>query len=129
MEREHEEVVSSRPPPSPLSTQGLTSPILNRLSPLLAREWLRRRVLEEKGKLLEDTIKKAERMVLALCKYGNEEEKQLHITRVCKLRESLCKVLQSETFIRREMTERSGEKELRAKALKDENGADFFDLS
>lgn len=63
----------SRPPPSPLSShQGLINPVTSKLSPLLAREWLRRRVLEEKAKLLEDTIKKAERMVLALCRYGNE---------------------------------------------------------
>ena len=46
-------------PYSPLRSHNLVSPLSQHLSALLAKEWLRRRVLEEKGRLLEETIKKA----------------------------------------------------------------------
>lgn len=107
------------------SQQGMSAPILSHLSPLLAREWLRRRILEEKGQLLEDSIKKAERMVLALCSYGGEEEKRAHIAKVRKLREVLYGVFNRESYFRKEMEERPGENELREQALRDEGGSSF----
>jgi hypothetical protein len=34
-------------------------------------------------------------MVIALCSYGDEEEKSEHIGKVSKLRKALCRVFQS----------------------------------
>ena len=47
VERDQMEAGSTaRPLPSPLSAEGPNNPILTRLSPLLAREWMRRHLLE-----------------------------------------------------------------------------------
>jgi hypothetical protein len=79
----------------------------------MAGEWMKRRVLESKGKLLEDSIKKAEKMVLLLCRYGSEEEKRVHISKVRNIRHLLTASFKRETELRMKMEERQGEKHLR----------------
>lgn len=63
--REEESPISHSP-----FKEEQTDSLVQYLGPLLAAEWTKRMILESKSKLLEDSIKRAEKMVLALCRYG-----------------------------------------------------------
>lgn len=88
IEKDIREDLNSPLPRSSIKEEASVS-LSKQLGPLLAGEWMKRRILESKGRLLEDSIKKAEKMVLMLCKYGSEEDKRVHISKVRKIREIL----------------------------------------
>jgi hypothetical protein len=79
---------------------------------------MKRRILESKGNLLEESIKKAEKMVLMLCRYGSEEEKRIHINKVRRVREALSESFAQETKWRNTMEDRKGETALKELVLR-----------
>lgn len=53
--------------------------------------------------MLENIIKKSEKFVLKLCKYGNQNEKKSHIEKVKAIRQDLEFNLGKETYYRKEI--------------------------
>lgn len=74
-----------------------------KLENILYNESVKRKLLEAKVEALEGIIRKSEKFVLMLCKYGEEPEKQRHIEKVREVRQELEWNWSRELYYRKEM--------------------------